>query len=183
MCSALTKSHNHSLQQPAGSLARRSSLSSSVRSHRMGVRGAILLMSLFVAGHSTADGAAFEFMRINVASTSHNVIQLFPAAKAGADGQYFRFPDTVGDIAFIAIFPSRKLVGYRPPTSCRTIFDQIYESYGGPHMVQKYNEAQTRIHRRVWILGTERMALRCYRRQNKRLAERVEFYHYPEGKT
>ena len=151
------------------------------KQHRksMCYRYVVLFILLFTIGKAGAEKASFRFRGLTLYTTMQEVTSIYPAAGSGAINGLFRISDPSGHVAAIAIYPARNFIKFRSSTSCRAVFDEIYKSYRGPHMIQRYQEARTKIHRRVWISGNERMALRCYYRDGQKLAESVEFYHYP----
>ena len=94
-----------------------------------------------------------------------------------------------GHIAYVSVredfvgvgFGRRKIDGPQTFPTCMEVFDQLFAKYGGPNIVQQSYEAATKVHRRVWVRGAERLALRCFDRNGERYAERVEIYRYPNG--
>jgi hypothetical protein len=78
-------------------------------------------------------------------------------------------------------FARRSNTGVEQFPRCMDVFNRLYATYRGPDIVQHMYEAETKVHRRVWKRGTERLALRCFDKDGERYAERVELYRYSDS--
>ena len=131
-----------------------------------------------------AEEPYFEFAGFTVGTTLGKVKARYPGSSEANSYIYVSEDDSHNHIYGISISGTRTLLVFEKRLEgggvsyplCRTQFDKIYSSYGGPHIVRKFNEEVMQVHRRVWIEGKERLALWCFEADGTRYAEQVELY-------
>lgn len=141
---------------------------------------------IFALGsHSAlAEESYFEFAGFTIATTLSEAEKRYPGSYQANSYIYVSEHDSHDHIYGISISSTRTVLHFEKRLDnggvsyplCRTQFEQIDSSYGGPHVVQEFNEEASPVHRRVWKEGKERLVLRCFETDGTRFAERVELY-------
>jgi hypothetical protein len=144
----------------------------------------IVVVSAICTQSTWAQKPHFEFAGFTIETTLIDATARYPDSKEAHSYIYISKNNTHDHIYGISIrssgiflFLEKRLEsgGVSYPL-CRTKFDEIYPSYGGPDLVRKYNEEAMPVHLRIWKKGRERLALRCFEAEGTRYAERVELY-------
>jgi hypothetical protein len=144
----------------------------------------IAFIFALVSHSALAEQSHFEFAGFTITTTLSEAKKRYPRSYEANSYIYVSEDDSHNHIYGISISSTRTLLHFEKRLEnggvsyplCRTQFDQIFTSYGGPHVVQKFNEEASSVHRRVWKKGIERLVLTCFETDGSRLAERVELY-------
>jgi hypothetical protein len=126
----------------------------------------------------------FEFAGFTIATTLSEAKRRYPGSYEANSHIYVSEDDSHDHIYGISISSTRTLLHFERRLEnggvlyplCRSLFDQIFTSYGGPDVVQSFNEEASPVHRRVWNKGNERLVLRCFETDGTRFAEHVELF-------
>ena len=144
----------------------------------------IALIFTLVSHSALAEKSHFEFAGFTIATTLSEAKKRYPGSYEANSYIYVSEDDSHDHIYGISISSTRTVLLFEKRLEnggvsyplCRTQFEQIYSSYGGPHVVQEFNEEVSPVHRRVWKEGKERLVLRCFETDGTRFAERVDLY-------
>ena len=144
----------------------------------------IALIITLVSHSALAEELHFEFAGFTIATTLSEAKNRYPGSYEANSYIYVSEDDSHDHIYGISISSTRTVLLFEKRLEnggvsyplCITQFEQIYLSYGGPHVVQEFNEEASPVHRRVWKEGQDRLVLRCFETDGTRFAEWVELY-------
>ena len=131
-----------------------------------------------------AQDSHFEFAGFTIATTLSEAKSRYQGSYEANSYIYVSEDDSQNHIYGISISSTRTLLHFEKRLEhggvsyplCRTQFDEIFTFYGGPDVVQKFNEEASPVHRRIWKKDNERLALRCFEMDGSRFAEHVELF-------
>ncbi len=144
----------------------------------------LLVFVLAASTNIESSVGPYCYLGIRFGTSAEELRDTFPLSSDGSN--HFRVvrAESRGYVGTVSVSDYRLSIGFERKNdngesvypTCRSVFNRIFEEYGGPNVVQRFQVEMTPAHNRTWKRGRGRMKLLCFERDGTRFAERVDLY-------